>query len=292
MRRLVPCLTVLAAAACHADAEPDAGARLSTGPIVVPAGVEGISCWWFDVDEGEASAIVGFASRTGPGVHHLSLFIDHRPGPPPPPGPCVGFDPGWEMIYTAGGGTGALELPAGVGLPLGHRRLVLQGHFTNFATHASIETAMEVELRVADLGAVAPAGLFVMGTTELVIPPYIVDHVVTARCRTPPPVTFVHAFPHMHERGTRVRLSAVTAAGPRVLVDSRWSLATQPYLPFEPAFAAGEAELVLECFYDNPTEVEVRYGESARDEMCQVAIVAHPLAEAASCFHDGDAGTP
>jgi hypothetical protein len=263
--------------------EADGDVVLDTGPIEIPPGVEIIYCWSFEVDASVDGAVVAFDSDAGLGVHHLAVFADNGLAPLPQ-GPCVFYDPAWDMIYTAGGGAGSLEFPPGVGLPIGTRRLVLQGHLINYTTDTTFDSMMEVSLRVSDDDGLAPAGLFLFGTHSLSIPAGAIDHPVSARCSNPPDVQFIHAFPHMHDRGRSIRLSEETDQGSTVLLESGWSLGSQVYLPFEPEFSAGDGELVLDCRYDNPGDRPIEYGPSATDEMCQMAIVAYPLSETVNCF--------
>ncbi len=91
-------------------------------------------------------------------------------------------------------------------------------------------------------------------------------------------LTIHGVLPHMHKRGTRIRLELVGATSEEACVTHtpKWDFDWQQFYFFDkPIHLAADQILRLRCFYDTSGDKEaVAFGDNTSDEMCVVAVVA------------------
>jgi hypothetical protein len=220
----------------------------------------------------EDAHVSGFRPIAPAGTHHSVLSIVESPGPDGA-GPCSAAVEGHRVVFASGLGTGELVLPEGVAatVPAG-TQLHLNLHLVNptpepISARSGVSALLVEAARVQERAEVILAGK--VDGLEVVPGP----STQSATCTFPGPSTLHAVMPHMHARGSRLRV----ASGSDVLFDQDFDVDAQHYAVLEPAreLQAKDA-LSIECSYDNPTAQTLHFGPTADDEMCYAILVRHP----------------
>ena len=216
-------------------------------------------------------------------VHHASVFLDRsgvgkkKDDDAPGPGytnPTPGNGPGFKEYYSVLGGwtPGHLprKLPYGVAIfvPKG-TELILEVHYhltgkpEKDKTQFGIYFASEPIDKKMFLGGV--------GSQSFKIPAGAKNFKIEAEDIAPTDITVLSVTPHMHERGTRMTAYAELPSGERKkLIDvPRWDFQWQPSYRFkEPVRLPKGTKITVTGTFDNPTDRDLTWGESTKDEMC------------------------
>ena len=216
-------------------------------------------------------------------VHHASVFVDlsgagqKKDDDDPLPGyanPTPGNGPGFSSYFSVlGGWTPGHQprrLPYGVAvfLPKG-ATLILEVHYHLSGkpevdkTRFGVQWAGEPIDKRLQIGSV--------GSQSFKIPARSKSFQVEAEQTLSADVTVLSVTPHMHERGRRMTAYAELPSGERKkIVDiPHWDFQWQPSYRFkEPVRLPKGTKITVEGFYDNPTDREIPWGESTKDEMC------------------------
>jgi hypothetical protein len=119
--------------------------------------------------------------------------------------------------------------------------------------------------------------------THLEIPPRA-RHTEWIRCVMNRDVELILASTHTHQLATVATISLFDgeSTGDEIYRNEDWH--APPLKSFDPPIPlrAGQG-LELRCEFDNVTDETVRYGFTAADEMCQLAIVHTPGDASAAC---------
>jgi len=206
------------------------------------------------------------------GVHHIVIF---RSTASEPQGSreCAAFQSNWRPLYAGGPATDPLETPSGVAFPVGEEETwVIQMHYVN-AGDEPITDSTTVAIEFTKRGQpFTKAGLAVMGSDEISLPPNQVSEVVGV-CDIPtggvPPVETFAVWPHMHQLGTRFKIEHTSGGSTSTLLDMPWSFGDQPmwFPPAKLMIAPGD-RITTTCTYNNTTDQTVGFGESTFEEMC------------------------
>lgn len=213
----------------------------------------------------EDTYIGAIRSLSPPGTHHTTLDVEAGGGPDDPGSPCnVEFG----KLYAAGVGTGALELPEGVGLKVAAGQKVrINLHLFN-ATDVPISGTSGIEVitipaeevvHEAEMGLSGPLALNV---TEGVSS--------TTHADSTPAGTIVALFPHMHQLGTHAKVRHMRGGSEvAVLWDRDYDFEAQSFdlLPAPAVFEAGD-QIETTCTWNNTTGSTVHWGDSSTAEMC------------------------
>lgn len=200
------------------------------------------------------------------GLHHSQLEA------PPAGGPVTEFRP--IMSLPVALSTGVYRAPAGHAIRLdAHQPLKISYHYVNTAkTPITGEVLVRVHALPRNAPAPTPLSFFAMTNTDLNIP---------ARSRASETMTCVltkdviihDVMAHQHVLGRGVHAEVIGGAhdGLALYKSTNWEGA--PVLPLLPPLTlkAGDAVRVT-CDYENATDMTVRFGFSANEEMCGIAM--------------------
>ncbi len=276
---------------CEPTAEFRAFADGTPGePFDVPAVDDLYMCFVFDspFDEqtqGTAWAPVIEDERV---VHHWLLLKTDNPEYIPGTSFVCGQDVTLEtqMLMGWAPGTNNFVMPdeAGLELPSGDERFVLQIHYNNTAGHADALDSSGVALCTTDEPRENTASTLWLGTTDIDVP---AGETVTTTglcdtgVRATEPFKMLLSWPHMHEFGDSIRTEIVRggAGDGEVLVDvPQWNFENQIYYPYEPAIDVTPGDVLrTTCTYTNDTGQNVSFGEGTGDEMCFDFALVYPI---------------
>jgi hypothetical protein len=236
--------------------------EIASGPDSIDAGSETYRSYEQIVPEGMGGFAIRFTPiATPPVVHHAIVTRGLPVSDVPPP-----------TLFAMGRGTGALEMPEGVGMRLDEGEPVgLAVHVVN-ATDLPAHYEVAVSVCLVD-EVEAESDVLVLGPDQIAIPPDGAPHEVGASCALDGERTFFAAFPHMHLLGTEIRLDLDGAP----LVDLEWDFGEQPEIPIDPPAESEDGSSIgVTCTYVNPGAEPVTWGPSAADEMCLAFVHYFP----------------
>jgi hypothetical protein len=119
------------------------------------------------------------------------------------------------------------------------------------------------------------AGAMLAGPLSLEIPPgRVTQH---GSCTFAGATTLYSVFPHMHQLGVHMKITAQRAAlGEVVLFDDAYDFEHQQPHRFDPLPMEAGDQILVECTYMNTTNRTVRWGDSSLDEMCFAGVGMYP----------------
>lgn len=211
-------------------------------------------------------------------VHHIVLYQADT-AQPAGPVPCNGT-PG-RIVSVWAPGVQGFELPKEAGIPLeGTTHYLLQIHYNNLQ-HLSGETdasgfdlCSTTELRPND------ADVLALGTFGINIPAHgSLD--LSCNLDIPKATADLHiigAMPHMHKLGTvisTVNHPGGTGAAVDLGVREAWDFNNQYWSPLDQVVKGGD-RLTTRCAWDNPGDVNVKFGENTENEMCFSFTMYYP----------------
>ncbi len=278
-------------------------------------------CFVVDPNITETRDVVGVRATPGNAriVHHMLMFEVRTAGlaalqrlDDAEPGPgytCFG-GPGVPVNYRAGTNGDLAELdmqqvaawvpgsvagymPEGTGIRLKPgSRLVLQVHYNVQPSTRGMTDRMRVDLFYGQRGTTGQALWLPQSNTDFMVPagagPMDPRSTANAEFRNvlPIPLRIFGVFPHMHQRGSSIRVGVRTNAG----VDNcmvnipKWDFHWQQNyffsVPFRPTGGPNGDTLHTTCVWDNRPENQpfidgvqaasrdLRWGEGTSDEMC------------------------
>jgi hypothetical protein len=235
----------------------------------LPAGGE-VAQWCADMVVNEDTYVAAIRPVHPRGTHHTTLSVTAEKTP------CSSaavFANG--IIYAAGVGTEALQMPEGVAfkLPAGHV-LHLGLHLYN-TSDEELSGVSGIEIVRADPKDVKhEAELLVAGPISLSIPPG--RHTITGQCTITEDQTIFTLFPHMHQLGVHLKTTLTLAGNPKVLHDGEYVFEEQYQLPVTPLELHVGDMVTTECTYENPTNRTVMFGEGSDTEMCFSVLFRYP----------------
>lgn len=233
--------------------------------VIVPAGVEQLTCVHFRYD-GDETAISDFESIQGKFGHHAILLGSKEPREPGSIEDCTDsksmakFDP-----YII-----PVSLPAGHGvlLPKG-KQLVLQTHYVN-TSKTPIKTRDVVRIKRREPKDVTTwTAIFATGDTGLKLPARSA-HTHTYTCEIPTDFGLLMLGGHMHERGKKISISfgdSPTTLKP--VYDTEWQVSYRDTPPvnmmLENPMPLKKGTLIqTSCTWQNDSDTEVSFPS----EMC------------------------
>lgn len=286
-------LSLFLAAGCSDDAagptpsSPDDDAETETSPTfgswsllveeawTVAPGSETYRCVIAEVPYDVS--VVGFRPVAPLGTHHTVLTRGIPASNPSKSYECDGNTNAPFMIYGSGVGTTPLTFPEGVAINLTKgEKIMLNLHLFNVDSEP-LEGRSGIEMLAADPATVDEIADVVLAgpISSLLVPPG--KSVNTGYCTSKEDATVFAVFPHMHQLGTHMTVTAETADGDIVMMDSDYTFDDQTYSKLTPSVALKKGERVrVECTYDNPTQIPRYWGDSTLDEMCLAGIYRYP----------------
>ena len=255
--------------------EPARDLRVET-TIQIGPGEERYECYRVNVDSDVYAAQISTDAAVA--VHHqiLALTDDTEPEGSSPCGLALDISKNW--IFQAGGNPLQLSMPPGVAylIPAG-KQLLLQMHLFN-PTDQPMESTVGVDLRgIAEADLESYAQLIAAGSLNLDLPPAQAT-TVRSKCTLDESVRVFGVLPHMHFLGTSFR-TWIDGQEAAMLYDGTFDFERQTFQTFDPIELPVGSALNVECNYFNSTGDRVKYGSSARDEMCFALTYYYPAIE-------------
>jgi hypothetical protein len=260
----------------------------SIGPIEVAAGGEETVCILKRLNNTEDIMATSFVADLAPGSHHLIVYKSTATDEQLDPFSCVPFlgltDQSAVPLMLVNKRHFESQFPQGVGMvvPKG-QMLKIEAHYIN-TTSAALQGTGNIEVHGMPLdqaGAYQAADFAFWGTTDIKVP---------AKSTWSTPVlyqsgiagtTFFAVSTHQHRLGTRVQAwqtkGEVATPDPsaQVIDETDWSnpavKALDPFLTFD-----GTNGFSYQCSWQNDTDQDVEFGESALNEMCFVGAYYYP----------------
>lgn len=267
--------------------------ELSIGPIPLAPGQETTVCTVVKLPTQVPIDVVQIDSRLAPGSHHLVFYKSALTQEQPTPTKCAPLDIGFGQampknipLYIAETEDGnSLPLPAGAAYHIDAGQMVkLEAHYLNASPNAIVGKGTVV-LTVAPAGTkYQPADIMFCGSvTELYlkgVPPGM-SALTPGFYRPPDGVKVFGLTAHQHQRGTLMTISKSTGQqdeGTKLLDGAPWD--NEPFQRYDDAhlltFGPNEG-LRWQCFYNNPDNKTVKFGESAEsNEMCFLWAYYYP----------------
>jgi hypothetical protein len=245
----------------------------------LPAATEGYTCMRGVVKED--TYVRAYRPIAPPGTHHtLFTMGEQATGDEDTEQPfeCSAGVNERNMIFGSGVGTEPVEFPPGVAMKLAKgSKMMLNLHLFNVSGYPiSGKSGIEF-LRVdpAEVEHVAESVLAGKIGGLTVVPGASTQ---TGSCEMSHDVTLFAVFPHMHQLGSHLKVTAEPAGGaPTVLSDRPYSFEEQRYYPLSPSVSlkAGD-KVTVECHYENDTGQTVGFGDSSLKEMCFAGLFRYP----------------
>jgi hypothetical protein len=229
--------------------------------------------------------IVALRPLAPPGTHHTLVTIANDQDGLGGAQPCE-IDAGTldhQVVFSAGALGAEVRFPEGVSLPLRAGQLIeLKLHlFNGGEATLSGESGVEIQL-VPAADVEVSASMTFSGTFDLAIPGNGQPQTASGGCTLGRDYEVTALWPHMHQLGTRQRVTLQPGGvgNVEVLLDETFAFSEAPIYPLaEPlALRAGDV-LTTTCTYVNDTGASVGYGETAADEACLTGFHSYPATD-------------
>ncbi|HEX5058687.1 MAG TPA: hypothetical protein VFV99_04965 [Kofleriaceae bacterium] len=285
------CAAVLAAAACGGgggstgdDDQPDAAVDGSVTPgwtsliersWSLDPTVEGFKCIRIKIEQD--TYVNAFHVKSPPGTHHELLTISTTPSPIGEY-ECDALNLDKQMVFAGGIDTNDLQFPAGVAIKLAAGTYInLNLHVANF-TDSPISGTSGIEVKTLKASEVVnEAEAMFLGTFNIHILPGATNQMVPGSCVAPTEWRILDLWPHMHSYAKHQNVKVARSTGPvETLLNVDYTYMEQKNYPMTNVAIHPGDELQVECYYDNPTQQEVTYGDSAVAEMCFAGFYTYP----------------
>jgi hypothetical protein len=268
--------------------EPPAfGIQLSMGPFQVPSDSEVTVCRYLTLPGNQSVDVRAFASRMRPGSHHFILYRSLLPVAPSQ-GPCL-MDLPRAVTFGAQTIESEQSLPPGVSLQLpAGVTLIMESHYINPAdTPTTGQVVVNLEyLRPSQVETRADVLFFINQNIE--IPPMSTAE-TEKTCPLPANTNIFALSSHTHRRGTAFTMDLVEmstgAVLQRLYENYNWEDPLIVRYPDDSPLSVGpDRGLRFRCSYLNDSDVTVRWGLSAEDEMCIAFGLYYPTQGIKYCF--------
>jgi len=278
---LLATLSCLAACSDQQGAGPSAPATTYDLRPDIPIGTENYICYAFDAnfDQGATVRAVHWTVPVGGGVvwHHATLYAVTESFPDGP-APCDGMPQGSTSmhVWTPGGGGLVLPVDAGLSLPSGTRRFVIELHVLRGKDGPAGSGSVEVQWGTDPVAHVA--AFFAVTAPVPAIRPQTTETSSTT-CTFGAAAHLWSIWPHMHRIGHAVEatLRPVGRAPSALIHVEPWNFSAQYTYPLDVDVAPGDA-IESQCWWTNTTNEYVLPGLKSSDEMCNQSLVGWPAA--------------
>lgn len=267
----------LAGAPAPAPAMPTETVTI-TAPQVAP-GTEDTACVQIRLSNSAPMSIVKLHNRLSAGSHHFILTaLDDPQSPEQALTRCAGFSAsilGAPLTITQAHDD-HVQLPEGIGYRLQAGQVMhLEMHYIN-TTERPIDISATSDLFAAEPGAaLEEAAVMLIGTADIAVPPHSMMETPEKFLQLPAgmdDVKFYAITGHTHRYGTSVDVS---------LANAQMQPVAELYAPANFDWEAPESKLLtphvsvppnggflLKCGWNNTGDTELKWGESALQEMC------------------------
>ncbi|MBX3156388.1 MAG: hypothetical protein KF773_10345 [Deltaproteobacteria bacterium] len=293
------------------DPPPANGFRIVTPDIDIQPGQEITYCYYFRTPNTKMLGIKRWKSEMTPGSHHMIMFTTGNTDVQPVGtvssqncggGAGIGGAPVWT--YAAQTPTADLRLPAddGTGKPLGmdvapNTAAYLQMHYLN-TTDAAIKVHVTLDAEAHDdavaytktaayvtfYGQIKIPALAQNHTEPRPVPPSTELNLANSTCDVPAGSKFWLMSTHAHKQAVHTE---VRDGGAMVFQSDDWEHPIPRMQMAAPFFEFQSGKLTYLCRYTNPTNREIKTGDSAAtDEMCMASGYFFPATKPVFCFNN------
>lgn len=277
--------TAVDAAADEHMPAPTQALDRTIGPILLEPGDETTVCTTMRLGNTEPIFVSHMSVELAAGSHHLIVYRSAAPDENPTPTPCQPFQGivggGQVPLMLSQKREDELTFPNDVALRLDKEQMItVEAHYIN-TTSAELQGQGAVHFTAipAISGEMIESDLAFWGPLSIHIP---------ARQKASTPVLFQSAkagtngfavSTHQHRLGTRFRIwyadDARDIQHPPVADNSDWS--DPPLVRMDPVMTFnGNNGLAFQCEWENTTDQDVGFGESALQEMCFLWMYYYP----------------
>lgn len=215
------------------------------------------------------------------GTHHTLLSVNEEATEPDGITECGPNDNGHVTLLGSGVGEdySSGPLPDGVAyrIPKG-AQLNLNLHLFNVRDE-KLKGTSGVKIRTTTADKVDQfAQVTLAGPVMLSIPSG--KSISKGQCTLASDATLFAVSPHMHQLGKHLKAVAKPATGePVTLYDGPYDFNEQRQYPANMQKLKAGDTIEVECTYENPTDSEVKFGNSSLSEMCFIGLYRYPLTE-------------
>lgn len=267
------------------------------GPITVAANQENTQC--IVVPLGNAAQIhVGqIHDLLGTASHHMIVYKVAAQAAQPTPYDCTPFQ---DTLNPANGNPliisqkpdDTLTLPQGVAFTLDPNQMVrLEMHYINASTHPVTLVSTSTLTTIPDTQYKDDASFLFVGDVDINLAPNSKGTLGPVYFPLPAQYNTSHFFAmtgHEHHLGTNVQVwSAQSASDPGTQIYQSTSWSDPPVTTFTPSLNFASGGFKFQCDWNNTTNNNVTFGESANDEMCFFWAYYWPSQGASVCFIKG-----
>lgn len=260
-------------------------ASVGIGPIDLQPGVEKTVCVNQRLPIDDPLVINRIVADLAPGSHHLIVYATDETQEHSNPVDCSPFShilAGDRPLTIVQKPHDELAFPAGVGLLLdAHQMIKLEAHYINASPQALAGSAkVRFEgLRNATGTDFIPAAMAFWGTSSFKIPARSKGDTGVRFERGYTASSFFALTTHQHHLATRMRVwySPRARDTSQVPIADTTNWAEPPLYRVDPPIQFdGVSGLSYRCEWNNTTDMQVGFGESANDEMCFVWLYYFP----------------
>jgi len=271
---------------------------LTVGPLDVPAGTEKTQCVVMHLGNANAMHVNTIHNTLSQGSHHMIVYRSTETQEQLTPFDCVPFtdtlDPakGTTLMVTQKKDD-TLSLPDGVGFALDANQMVrIELHYINASAQPIQVTATSTFVAMDEASFRDAADFLFIGDPDIKIPAHSQFSLGPIFFQLPPEYAGVNFFAitgHEHQYGTNVTVSVAANAtdpGASVYDVPNWLWSEPATVQATPPFQIPQnGGFRFTCDWDNTSDNQVSFGESANDEMCFFWAYYYPSQGAKVCMH-------
>jgi len=279
---------------------PARGFQVTSADITIMPGQEITYCYYFRTPNTEPMAVNKWKSVMTEGSHHMILFTTTTDVMPPGTvsASSCGFGagnganvPSWT--YSAQNALNEVVLPSddGTGKPLAQEiapntPAFFQMHYLNPSDQPIV---VHVTLNAEALPAATAFTKTAAYTTyngAIRIAAGATNYTETKTCQTPAGSKFWAMSTHAHKQAIKTAVKSGGAASTNIAFESTdWEHPGSKNWMAAPFYSFDNNQLTFACTYNNPTNREIRSGDSAAtDEMCMAAGYYFPATKPVFCY--------
>jgi hypothetical protein len=276
---------------------------LSFPATVVAPGIEETQCVVMRLGNPAALHVGAVHNILGDGSHHLIVYTVNDTVEKPTPFPCKPFtdtlDPakGAPLMVTQKRDD-LLSLPDGVAYSVAANQMIrLEMHYINASASPKTVSATTTMVPISDDDFRDEAGFLFIGNPDIKLAPKSAAKLGPTFFQVPAELSGVKFFAmtgHEHQLGTNVQIAMAandTDPGKMVYDVPNWSWSEPKTEVFEAPFTVpDDSGFSFTCSWNNTTDQQVKFGESANNEMCFFWAYYYPSQGARVCFHTSQAG--
>ncbi len=276
---------------------------LAFPPTVIAAGVEDTQCVTMRLGNAAALHVGSVHNVLGDASHHLIVYAVNDTVEERTPFKCHPFtdtlDPtkGAPLMVTQKKDD-LLTLPEGVAYSIAANQMIrLEMHFINASAAPKTVSATTTMTPISDDDFRDEAGFLFIGNPDIKLPPKSTGTLGPSFFQVPYELSGVKFFAmtgHEHQLGTNVQVAMSTTysdPGKMVYDVPNWTW-SEPKTEFfqEPFTVPDDGGFTFTCSWNNTTDQQVGFGESANNEMCFFWAYYYPSKGARVCFHTSRIG--